>query len=254
MRRPFSWFAGAIWHRLGSPKRQSPSRYRTAEFELLSRRQALAADLTVSSVNSEEVAATQFEPNMIGLQQPDFVSSVTEFPADRGLEGDMLALTIEPGREAAMTPADGQSGQDISIADGGAASINAVSVVSSVASPLWGEAFEPVESGNEPITSSGGGGGDYGGGYGQMAPVIYDFVGRQGPGGWTFTGRVEDDELVAGLEVRFGGLLANQSATVQADGSFSITVYLPPGTLGTVTAIVTDYDGLDSEEVSYVIW
>ena len=78
--------------------------------------------------------------------------------------------------------------------------------------------------------------------------MISDFEGVNEAGFWLFTGEVSDDESVAGLEVRFGGLLHGEVATVGSDGTFSITILLPPGVQGTVTAITTDDDGLDSNE------
>jgi large repetitive protein len=80
------------------------------------------------------------------------------------------------------------------------------------------------------------------------APVISGFTAVQGVNGyWTFSGTVTD-EHPEGLVVRFGGLnsLTGQKATVQADGTFSITVQLAAGETGTASAQTTDWWGLDS--------
>src|SRR5205823_3238283 len=58
------------------------------------------------------------------------------------------------------------------------------------------------------------------------APVINDFTAAHDYGLiWTFQGSVEDEQA-AGLVVCFGGLtsLQNQTATVDADGKFSLTI------------------------------
>ncbi len=81
------------------------------------------------------------------------------------------------------------------------------------------------------------------------SPVISDFDCYEFDGHWIFTGEVTDDESVAGLEVEFGGLLAGCTATVQLDGTFEFMTTFPPGVQGTVTAITTDYEGLESEMV-----
>jgi hypothetical protein len=78
-------------------------------------------------------------------------------------------------------------------------------------------------------------------------PVILDFACHVEDGNlWVFTGRV-NDEYPEGLTIRFGGLLQGHTTTVQADGTFSFTIILEPGTSGTVTAITTDWWGQDSE-------
>ena len=89
------------------------------------------------------------------------------------------------------------------------------------------------------------------------APVISNFQGTSGPGDmWTFSGSVTDNQPVAGLVVNFGGILEgdNLSATVQADGSFSLTTYLPGLESGTVTAIKQDIQGTFSNEASFTIF
>jgi hypothetical protein len=62
---------------------------------------------------------------------------------------------------------------------------------------------------------------------------------------WTFSGTVTD-EAPAGLTVTLSGPPGVQgaSATVQAGGSWSITLTLTPGASGNVTATVTDWYGL----------
>jgi len=77
-------------------------------------------------------------------------------------------------------------------------------------------------------------------------PVITSFSGTSEAGFWQFTGQVTDDKSVSGLVVSFGGLLDGETATVNQDGIFSFTIFLPLSTIGSVTAITTDLDDLDS--------
>lgn len=87
------------------------------------------------------------------------------------------------------------------------------------------------------------------------APVISGFTASAGVGNlWTFSGTVTD-ESVAGLTVTFGGLgaLSGESATVQANGTFTKTVTIPPGTQGNATAQVTDSWGLQSNVATYFV-
>jgi hypothetical protein len=64
-----------------------------------------------------------------------------------------------------------------------------------------------------------------------LPPIIYDFGVEQGPDDfWTFSGTVYDpDDYVEGMTVYFGGVLAEYgfTATVRADGTFSITRQIP---------------------------
>lgn len=108
--------------------------------------------------------------------------------------------------------------------------------------PLWGEGGSVAANG-------------YGyGGYGQNPPDILNFVGVNYGGTWVFTGSVVDDEEVAGLTVTFGGLLAGHSTTVDVNGNFQFAYVFPPNTVGVVTAVVTDLDGLQSEPEQYGVF
>jgi hypothetical protein len=74
------------------------------------------------------------------------------------------------------------------------------------------------------------------------APVIQDFVATLQSGTiWVLTGRVID-EAASGLQVTFSGLpdLEGKSATVAADGTFSLTVDLE-GECGVAQCTVTDW-------------
>lgn len=64
----------------------------------------------------------------------------------------------------------------------------------------------------------------------------------------TLSGTVTDDASVAGLTVSFGGVLAQYglTATVQADGTFSVTAQLFGIQSGTATALTHDVQGLAS--------
>lgn len=90
------------------------------------------------------------------------------------------------------------------------------------------------------------------------APVMPDFGGSEGPlDFWTFSGTVTDvDDDVEGMIVVFGGVLAefNVTATVEADGTFSLTDMFPGIQSGTATAQTEDPDGLTSELAMYEIY
>jgi hypothetical protein len=80
------------------------------------------------------------------------------------------------------------------------------------------------------------------------APTISNFQAvRQSGNIWTFSGTVTD-QSAQNLTVHFGGLdfMTTQTATVRADGTFSLTVELPAESDGWVTAQVTDWWGLAS--------
>jgi hypothetical protein len=86
-------------------------------------------------------------------------------------------------------------------------------------------------------------------------PMISSFCAiYESSGVWTFRGRV-DDEYAAGLTVRFGGLgsLQGKTATVDADGWFTLTCVLNPGETGTATACVTDWWNIESEIATAIV-
>src|SRR5262249_20849957 len=75
------------------------------------------------------------------------------------------------------------------------------------------------------------------------APVISDLTATPGNYGvWTITGKVTDQMNPAGLVVVFSGLTAVQgkTATVQADGTFSLSVVIPSNQSGYIYAQTTD--------------
>jgi hypothetical protein len=79
-------------------------------------------------------------------------------------------------------------------------------------------------------------------------PVIDTLtVAANADGTWTISGEVTDSSA-SGDTVTFGGLAALQgdTATVAANGAFTLTVALPAGTQGTVTAVAADGAGLTS--------
>ena len=87
------------------------------------------------------------------------------------------------------------------------------------------------------------------------APVIQNFAVIRGAGNtWTFQGSVVAG-YAEGLVVTFGGhsSIAEQTATVGADGTFSVTLTLPPGAYFYASAITTDWWGLDSDPVYYPV-
>jgi hypothetical protein len=87
------------------------------------------------------------------------------------------------------------------------------------------------------------------------APVIQNFAVIRGAGNtWTFQGSVVTG-YAEGLVVTFGGhsSIAEQTAIVGADGTFSVTLTLPPGAYFCASAITTDWWGLDSDPVYYPV-
>jgi hypothetical protein len=86
-------------------------------------------------------------------------------------------------------------------------------------------------------------------------PTITDFTAVQGVGhSWTFTGTVTAG-YAPGLTVNFSGLpeVANLTATVQANGTFSLTVTLNADDSGYVNCAVTDCWNLTSATASYFV-
>jgi hypothetical protein len=86
-------------------------------------------------------------------------------------------------------------------------------------------------------------------------PTIANFTASQSLGhSWTFTGTVTAG-YAPGLTVNFSGLpeLANQKATVQADGTFSLTVTLSAKEAGYVNCAVTDWWNVTSATQSYFV-
>jgi hypothetical protein len=59
---------------------------------------------------------------------------------------------------------------------------------------------------------------------------------------WTFSGHVTDGQNPQNLVVTLNGLrdVQGKTATVDANGNYTITIELPPGETGTVTATVSD--------------
>jgi hypothetical protein len=91
--------------------------------------------------------------------------------------------------------------------------------------------------------------------FNNVAPTISNFTAVHGAGNiWTFSGTVAD-ESPGGLTVYFGGLttLQNLSATVAADGSFSLTVELQPGESGLATCQTFDWWGVKSNTAEYIV-
>jgi len=75
-------------------------------------------------------------------------------------------------------------------------------------------------------------------------PKIVNFQAiNNGKNSWTFTGQVQY-AYAAGLVVTLGGIPslvnANASATVQANGTFTLNIMLQPGEIGSATAECTD--------------
>ena len=85
-----------------------------------------------------------------------------------------------------------------------------------------------------------------------LPPEIEDFVGAEDPLGWTFEGRVIDEDPV-GMVVTLGGLLDGHQVTVNdADGYFYYSVEL--GGTGTVTAHTVDDQQQGSNTAIYPVY
>jgi hypothetical protein len=86
-------------------------------------------------------------------------------------------------------------------------------------------------------------------------PQISTFTASQGDNNmWTFSGNV-NAQSPAGLIITFGGLpeLVGKTAAVAADGTFSITVQLQPGEIGTATAQTVDWWGQNSNQATDLV-
>jgi hypothetical protein len=85
-------------------------------------------------------------------------------------------------------------------------------------------------------------------------PVIINFTATPvGGNTWTFSGSVSDPSS-AGLSVQLGGVPGlSGTATVLADGTFSVTVQLPQGVDGYATAQTTDWWGQQSNVVTQLV-
>jgi hypothetical protein len=88
------------------------------------------------------------------------------------------------------------------------------------------------------------------------APVIVTFSGvHQGGPLWYFSGTVTADDP-SSVTITFGGLngaVAGRTATVNADGTFSISFILRSNVRGTITAIATDAFGQESQIAYFVV-
>jgi len=84
-------------------------------------------------------------------------------------------------------------------------------------------------------------------------PPMVSIIAVQGPGNtWTFSGRV-GDECPEGLSVSLTGPAGvnGATATVGADGLWSVTVTVGPGVSGFVTATVTDWYSATGSAMTY---
>ncbi|MBN2291190.1 MAG: hypothetical protein JXM70_02120 [Pirellulales bacterium] len=88
-------------------------------------------------------------------------------------------------------------------------------------------------------------------------PVISNFSGSdQGEDRWTFSGTVSDvDDVIEGMVVTLGGILAsyNITATVQSDGTFSVTDTFVGLTSGEATAQTEDDDSAESNVAVFTV-
>jgi hypothetical protein len=86
------------------------------------------------------------------------------------------------------------------------------------------------------------------------APTITLFANNVSGNVWTFSGRVTD-EYAPGLTVTFSGPASvnGKTATVRADGTFSLVVTLQPGESGWVYATTTDWWGIESNIAAFCL-
>ncbi len=100
----------------------------------------------------------------------------------------------------------------------------------------WTEPGDPIENPivNEPIEQ-------------QTDPVITSFTATPSAMGdvWVFQGTIVHP-MPWTLTIVFGGLLAGESTSVNADGTFYCSFPLPPDAIGTVTAQAVGPDGVGS--------
>lgn len=83
------------------------------------------------------------------------------------------------------------------------------------------------------------------------APVLSNFTGRNVEGNrWVFTGTVSDDVMI-GLTISFGGILAGQQASVASDGTFTFEITIDPNNHGLVSAVAQDSDAALSDISDY---
>jgi hypothetical protein len=81
-------------------------------------------------------------------------------------------------------------------------------------------------------------------------PVIANLAASPRPTNiWRISGTVSDDDP-AGVVVHFGGILAGESANVNADGAFYLDVYLGPGDYGMYSALALNSEGYSSTIVN----
>jgi hypothetical protein len=79
----------------------------------------------------------------------------------------------------------------------------------------------------------------------QDTPQLVTLTATKSGNTWTIGGTVSDDGASEGETIHFGGLLEG-STTIGSGGSFTITIQLPPGATGEITATWEDEEGLTS--------
>jgi hypothetical protein len=84
-------------------------------------------------------------------------------------------------------------------------------------------------------------------------PQITSFTATQDGDMWTFSGTVSAQSPQGMIVNIYVPGVGNESATVGADGSFSLTVSIPPNTSGTATAQTTDWWGQTSNEADAIV-
>jgi hypothetical protein len=117
-------------------------------------------------------------------------------------------------------------------------------------------AFADVTAYQEPTRGGGHGGGHGGGGGGgtgqNAAPTVNGTATNLGNGAVRITGSVSDDQAVAGLTVIIIADGVATSATVLANGTYSVTFFRPTTDGFQVSLSVTDALGATGTSTAYV--
>jgi hypothetical protein len=215
---------------------------------------ARAADMMGTVLGTAEASPTDSSPGLtltatVGQNQTITLSGrvTSGQPGGAGLSGVSVAFS-GAAAGSALTDAYGNFTYQTMASAGGtvrASVTDAAGLTSSASAQVTsGSGISPSGNGTSGGTLSG-----------STAPVVTSFQSTEGTGhSWTFTGHVQDSNLM-GLQVHFGGLasLVGQTATVGADGNFSLTATLQPAEDGRATAQATDAAGLNSNTATTLV-
>jgi hypothetical protein len=213
---------------------------------------AVNADGTFSCTAQASALGAVFAQATDAAQQ---TSDVAE--ADLTSSSPTVTFTVTPGANGSVTVAGQVIGDDVAddtitftgavngsmtaAPDGSfryTATPTASGLVQVFATDVWGQTSDPAQQTADTL-----------------GPVITAFGAVQAGGNnWTFSGTVNASNP-DGLTVQLGGLpdLQGVTASVGPDGTFTVTVQLPPGECGTASAQVCDAWGNTSYSVSVLV-